>query len=271
MSCGADRDRCADGVHDCATYGWEVVERLRAMVFGEDPEMYEEARPSYPATVIDLITSHKPMDAIDVGCGTGKAAQLVAARGIQVTGVEPDERMAAVSRRHGIPVVVTSLEAWTPISCDLMYAAQAWHWVDPTVGATVAGRAVRSGGRWAAFWNHEDDPVFQGRVDAVYSELTPHLLEDRATFGDRDQLEIVIAEAFQATGAFDPIDVHEFGWVDNLSVSTLVDRLATHSSHRLLRPDNAAAMHAALREELGHAGDLVQLAYTTQVLVAQRR
>lgn len=233
--------------------------------------MYEVARPSYPATVIDLITCHKPTDAIDVGCGTGKAAQLVAARGIQVTGVEPDERMATVSRRHGIPVVVTSLEAWTPISCDLMYAAQAWHWVDPSVGAAIAGRAVRPGGRWAAFWNHEDDPVFQGRVDAVYGQLAPHLLEDRPSASERDQLEIVISEAFETTRAFDSVDADLFRWVDSLSVTTLDHRLATHSSHRLLSPDNAAAVHSALHEELGQAGDAVQLAYTTRVLVAQRR
>ena len=41
-------------------------------------------------------------DAADVGCGTGLAARLVAERGVKVLGVEPDERMAHVARRHGI-------------------------------------------------------------------------------------------------------------------------------------------------------------------------
>jgi hypothetical protein len=35
--------------------------------------------------------------------------------------------------------------------------------------------------------------------------------------------------------------------------------------------DTAAALHGALRDELGYEGDPVQLAYRTQVLVAQRR
>jgi SAM-dependent methyltransferase len=247
-----------------------MVERLRATVFGEDAQTYEAARPSYPAAVIDLITGHAPADAVDVGCGTGKAARLVAARGVRVAGVEPDERMATLARSHGIAVEVTPLERWSPTSCDLMYAAQSWHWVDFTVGASVAAAAVRLGGRWAAFWNREDDPPLQRRIDAVYDRLAPQL-RDGGPAADRDEMERTIAEAFAATGAFDPVEAHNLGWVETVSGATYVQRLGTYSGHRLLSREVADTVHQALADELGTTDDPFPLAYTTRVLIARRR
>ena len=247
-----------------------MADRKRATVFGEAAELYEAARPSYPMAAIDLITSHGPADAVDVGCGTGKAARLIADRGIRVTGIEPDERMASVSRRIGIPVVVTSLEAWTPIPCDLMYAAQAWHWVDFDIGAALAARAVRPGGRWAALWNDEDDPIYRCHLDAVYGRLAPQLLEEASSRLTHRELTTSIAASFSATAAFEAMESHEFKWVDQLSVANAVDRLATYSSHRLLAPRVATTLHAALRDELARLGDPITLGYTTYVLLARR-
>src|SRR5207248_523841 len=83
-----------------------------------------------------------------VGCGTGIASRPFQDRGCRVTGVEPDERMAAVARRHGLAVEVSRFEDWDPAGrrFDLVVSAQAWHWVDPARGAAQAERALRSGG-----------------------------------------------------------------------------------------------------------------------------
>ncbi len=83
-------------------------------MFGQDAVRYDRARPSYPTALIDDLVSDEPGRVLDVGCGTGKAARLFAARGCQVLGVEPDDRMAAVARSYGIPVEVATFEAWDP-------------------------------------------------------------------------------------------------------------------------------------------------------------
>jgi trans-aconitate methyltransferase len=56
--------------------------REQRLVFGEDPDLYDLARPSYPAALLDdLVTMVGPSArALDVGCGTGKATVLLAAR-----------------------------------------------------------------------------------------------------------------------------------------------------------------------------------------------
>ncbi len=78
--------------------------REQRLVFGEDAELYDRARPSYPAKLIDDVVAVVGASAttLDVGCGTGKATTLLAARGLRGVGVEPHAEMAAIARRRGL-------------------------------------------------------------------------------------------------------------------------------------------------------------------------
>lgn len=117
--------------------------RERRLVFGEDPERYDRARPTYPSAIIDDLVELVGTDArvIDVGTGTAKGTRLLAERGLTGVGVEADPAMAAVGRRHldrypGWRIDESDFEAWTPTTddapADLLTAAQAWHWVGPS-------------------------------------------------------------------------------------------------------------------------------------------
>ncbi len=114
-------------------------DRQRAETFGDQAEQYDRARPSYPGALVDLLVEDGPPRALDVGCGTGKAGRLLVERGIEVLGVEVDERMAAVSRRHRLSVEVASFESWNPEGrCfPLLISGQAWHWVDPAFSGVL--------------------------------------------------------------------------------------------------------------------------------------
>ncbi len=50
--------------------------------------------------VLDRAAPTRAEHVLDVGCGTGNAALLVAARGIRVTGVDPAPRLVDVARSH---------------------------------------------------------------------------------------------------------------------------------------------------------------------------
>ncbi len=130
-------------------------ERVRSRVFGELADEYDRARPTYPPELVDALTGRGVRRVLDVGCGTGIAARLFLARGCEVLGVEPDARMAAVARRHGIEVDEATFETWRPRKApyDLVISAQAWHWLDRTIGTERAASVLRPGGRLALFWN----------------------------------------------------------------------------------------------------------------------
>ena len=123
--------------------------RQVAESFGEDAERYDRTRPRYPDALIERIAAAGP-DVLDVGSGTGIAARQLQAAGCRVLGVEPDARMAAFGRSHGVPAEVATFEAWEPAGrvFDAVVAGQAWHWVDPVAGAAKA--AQRAAARRAA-------------------------------------------------------------------------------------------------------------------------
>jgi len=77
--------------------------RQVAESFGSDAERYDRARPSYPGALVERIVAASPgPDVLDVGCGTGIAARQFQAAGCRVLGVDPDARMADLTRQSGI-------------------------------------------------------------------------------------------------------------------------------------------------------------------------
>ncbi len=104
---------------------------------------------------------------VDVGCGTGIASRLFAARGVPVIGVEPNDDMRALeprpsqARRTGpTPVYRAGRAEATGLpdgTAAAVLAAQAFHWFD--VGPTLREfhRILRPGGWVVLVWNERDD------------------------------------------------------------------------------------------------------------------
>jgi SAM-dependent methyltransferase len=104
----------SSAIGDCLPIAPASGGRQRAVAFGSVADRYNRARPSYPTALIDDLMAQRPRSVLDVGCGTGTAGRLLAARECEVLGVEPDERMAAVAQSHGLAVEVTPFEMWDP-------------------------------------------------------------------------------------------------------------------------------------------------------------
>ncbi len=98
---------------------------------------------------------------VDVGAGTGKLSRQLAALGIDVVAVEPDEDMRAVFARvlPEIELLAGSAEE-LPLadsSVDVATAAQAFHWFDLPRALPELHRVIRPGGGVAVIWNEWDD------------------------------------------------------------------------------------------------------------------
>ncbi|MEU9337013.1 class I SAM-dependent methyltransferase [Streptomyces sp. NPDC048290] len=128
-------------------------------IFDEDAELYDRARPGYPAALYDdlaeLAGAGPGSRVLEVGCGTGQATVPLVRRGCRVVAVEAGARMAAVARRKlagtDAQVVTADFETW-PLPAepfDLVLAATSFHWLDPALRMARAADALRTGGALA--------------------------------------------------------------------------------------------------------------------------
>jgi SAM-dependent methyltransferase len=257
---------------------WAVArpDRKRSRVFGEVADQYDRARPSYPAALVDDLVAADVQRVLDVGCGTGIAARLFIARGCDVIGVEPDERMAAVARRHGVDVDVTTFERWEARGqpFDLVTAGQSWHWVDPDVGPALAASVLRPGGRLALFWNltvHDADVA--ALFHDVYTQYAPSLLDDSVALGTilpGEGLDFGFMASIDASGRFEPAAARTYERRETHTTEEWIDQVATHSDHRLLDADVRTALFRALASALHDFGGVISVLYVSPLITAVR-
>jgi SAM-dependent methyltransferase len=248
-------------------------DRSRAEGFGAAAERYDRSRPSYPPELIDAIDP-AGRDVLDVGCGTGIASALLAARGARVLGVEIDARMAEVARAKGIDVEVASFESWDPAGrrFDRVTAAQAWHWVDPVAGAAKAAEVLRPGGRLCLFWNIGRPPAdVDGALDEVYAQMAPEAHGVSVQTGYATEGYGKEQDGIRRCPALTDPEVERFPWTRTYTRDQWLDQLPTHSDHAALPPDRLEALLSAVGEVIDRFGGRFEMEYSTLLIHATRR
>jgi SAM-dependent methyltransferase len=142
--------------------------------FSAAADLYEAHRPSYPEALLDWIAAatgvQPPAPVADVGCGTGISTRLLARRGYDVVGVDPNEPMLEKARAAGGARYVHGQAEATGLpeaSVALVTVAQAFHWFDQAAAFREFRRVLRPGGWCAAFWNLRGSSPFMDAYDAI--------------------------------------------------------------------------------------------------------
>ncbi|KZV90237.1 S-adenosyl-L-methionine-dependent methyltransferase [Exidia glandulosa HHB12029] len=150
-----------------------TVHSVAANGFGAGKgELYDKARPSYPAEALaairDNLRTSAPYNILELGAGTGIFTRaLLASPSFKdaisaVHAVEPSDGFRAVLAETTPPVVVARAgtfadtgapDAWA----DAVIVAQAWHWCpDHDAAVTEIARTLKPGGVAFFIWNLED-------------------------------------------------------------------------------------------------------------------
>ncbi len=256
-------------------------ERSRAESFGAVAELYDRVRPSYPPALLDallvdvsVVSPSLAPRVLDVGCGTGIVARLLAARGCDVLGVEIDERMARLARSRGTDVEVAQFEHWRAggRAFDLIVSGQAWHWIDPLVGAEKAASALQPAGRLGLFWNFGVPPPAVAELfDPIYDRLAPRLDDHSVLLGGQDARAGNAIEGIAATGEFEPATTRTFSWRQTHMKSEWLDLLQTHSDHQALEPGRRTQLLAEIGDAIDSLGGSFELPYEAILVTARRR
>jgi SAM-dependent methyltransferase len=243
-------------------------QRDRADSFGSAAENYDRYRPGYPSALIDELVAGNPSQALDVGCGTGKVAVPLIARGLSVLGIEPDDRMASVARRQGVPVEVDSFESWDPAgrTYDLLTAGHAWHWVEPAVGLAKAASITMPGGTVALFWNyHVLEESLLAAFNDAYRAHAPEL-----TVVGHDPSGSADTDPFAGSSDFVSLGSRTYRWSRSLNAEEWTSMIATFSDHAALGESRLRDLQWALREAIQQSGGLVRSQCGTYLWKAQR-
>ena len=246
----------------------EAERRQRlAATFDRAADRYQRARPEYPDDVYDRLLRvtglTPPARLLEVGAATGKATLPLARRGFRITALEPGAALAAAAREslapYDVDVVESRFEDWDAGDdrVDLVYAATAWHWVDPAIRVAKAASVLRPGG-WLALWEAVHvfpvggDPFF-AEIQDVYDEIGEGLPTDptRPRPGElpdeRDEIE--------GSGWFEVVDVEQLAWEVDYDAEGYVDLLETFSGHIAMDDWQRDRLYGEIRRRLADRPD----------------
>lgn len=234
--------------------------------FNEAAEHYDRARPGYPEQLVDDLIEMAALQLraslLEVGCGTGRFTLPLAQRGFPITCVELGENLAAVARRNlatfpDVRVIVAPFETWDSAdeTFDLVYAASAWHWIDPDVGYRKAAELLKPGGSLAIIggghaFPADFDPFFR-EIQKAYEVIDG----DKVVHWPLPEEVPDLRQEIEETGLFGKFESRRYVWELMYTAEEYIDLTNTFSGHIAMEPDKRDYLHRNIRELINARAD----------------
>ncbi len=150
---------------------------------------------------------------------------------------------------------VARFEEWSgePQSFDLVYAATAWHWLDPEIRYRRAHRLLRPSGH-LAFWSalhafpQGFDPFF-AEIQEVYDAIGEQW---QGAWPPPPPEEIPDdAPEIEHSGLFELVAVRRYVWESAYTAEQYIALLDTFSGHITMEPAKRAHLYREIRKRIG--------------------
>lgn len=233
-----------------------------ARAFDLMADTYDRARPSYPDDAVDwLLSGEGAIDAprvLELGAGTGKLTEQLLARGCRVVATDPSEAMLSrLAARAPRAARLAARAEQVPVgdhACDLVVAAQAFHWFDAPAVLDEIARVLAPGGRIAVVWSSRDERIpWVKRLGKIVG--TPARQEDPT-------------EALDESGMFESVERATFRFWQPMTQESLRDLVASRSNVALMSGrdrDRVLEEVDELYDGYGRGADGMLLPYVTTV------
>jgi len=232
----------------------------RARTFDEIAELYDAGRRECPEQLFDdlfALAEIEPASArvLEIGCGTGQATLPLARRGCHVTCVESGANLARIARSKlahfpKVRIITAPFEEWHPghQRFDMVFAANAWHWLDPAVRYGRAAAALRPGGVLAfTAWSHAFPPGFDPfftEIQDCYQAIGAGLIK----WPPPPPEQVPDArEEIERSNYFHDVRIARRLWTEEFTADEQVAMMSTASDHRLMEPAKRAYLFAEMR------------------------
>jgi SAM-dependent methyltransferase len=251
--------------------------------FNEVPELYHRMRPRYPDALFDALLSLTGVGpggrVLEIGAGTGIATRPLAERGVSIVALEPGAKLAAVAQRElagfvNVRQEIVPFERWAlPAErFDLVFAATAFHWLDPAVRYRKTAKALRPGG-YLAIVRYEHvaggDHAFFERVQRCYEQFMPGTPPDLRL---PDPHEPVDTADLASAALYDVPVIRDWLVEEVYSRGQYLDLLSTYSGHRLLDEGNRTRLFHCIGSLIDTGfGGRIRKCYRHDLIVARKR
>lgn len=243
-------------------------QRLRR-TFDSAADLYQRARPEYPEELYAALIRAAGIDAqdrlLEVGAASGKATIPLARRGFRITCIELGPELAAAARRNlaafpNVSIIEGAFETCPSGAVegfDLIFAATAWHWIDPAIRYQRAWELLRPGGHlalWSATHVFPDGgDQFFIEIQDVYDDIGERLSEPiiRPRPGELPDERAEIDRSL----LFEEVFVRHFDWEMSYDADDYLRLLDTFSGHIVMEKDKRDHLYTEIRRRLARRPD----------------
>lgn len=243
--------------------------------FDRIAEIYDRARDGYPTELFDDIIAFTGTStlkrALEIGCATGQATLPFAARGVLLICLEPGENLARLARRNlenfkNVEVVCASFEDWNgePQSLDLVFSANAYHWVERGVRTRKSAELLRPGGSLAIFRSFavQTTPVVENAVGRALGGVPPV---------DQEPKRWPREAEIRKSGYFENLQRLRYESSVEYDGRAYVELLSTWYRYHHIPVEDRPVRFGKVRETIGRNGGKLTVRYVTQLLLARRK
>lgn len=264
------------GVMNIDTMDW----MKQSKSFNKAADYYDVFRPSYPSEVIGCIEAntslHVASKILEIGAGSGKATELFLNRGYELLCIEPGAQLAEIGvqkhRDKKLQYVVTRFEDWEEPrkGNDLVFSAQAYHWVPQPEGYKRCAEVLKPNGHLALFWNFY--LCGDSKLDKEVAELCNQY--HAFTISSKEEIDRRInstSAEISNSGYFEAPSIYKFPWSHKEDVDSFIGFLNTTSSFLVLSKSEQNKFIAELRLLFSNNGGVVCRYYICCLFISSRK
>jgi ubiquinone/menaquinone biosynthesis C-methylase UbiE len=258
------------------------LDRLK-YCFGSIPMLYDDLRPSYPEAVPSLIfnefTGEKPAEILEIGTGTGKATALFAAIECKITALDLSQELIDLAQLRlkkysNITYTVRPFETLeTSKLFDIIFSAQAFHWIDQAVGMLKVSQLLKDNGVFALFWyviRYQASPQLQSIRNVIVANAP--IFEEWPDAGDKqfDSFSDHWFHQISSSGNFENPKRTVITSILNYNKERFVNLVGTYAWFQTLSKVKQTRLREQLIEIIGEATKELELPVRTLLITGNK-
>lgn len=249
--------------------------------FDATSAIYDMYRPSYPQIIIDELIESTQVNAssslLEIGAGSGKATELFLPLNCHITCVEPGEDLArlGLAKLNVEGNITYKVGRFEDIDLfdrtyDLIFSAQAFHWVERPMGYDKIEKLLKHDAYLALIWN-----MYVNTGDGQHEALSKLCRDYQVMFfQDKDGLESMksswVNELLDC-GYFKTPLVIEVPWTEEQSLENYMNFLNTSSSYLRLNKEEKRIFDSEVQRIFEQSDNIITRTYNCTVYLAQKK